>query len=90
MKALCNFLVRDRRMAGSPLAHLRMLDPQHDRRHDRRFLDDVEFGRIIGAAAESEVVFRELTGDDRAMLYRLACTSGFRAAELARALPERF
>lgn len=90
MKAFCNFLVKDGRMGASPLAHLKGLDPQHDRRHDRRLLDESELGAVIKAASESPVVFRELTGLDRAMLYRLACTSGFRAGELAVLCPKDF
>ena len=86
MKAFCNFLVRDKRMAASPLVHLKGQDPQHD----RRFLDEGELGSVINAAAKSAIVFRELTGRDRAMVYQLACTSGFRAAELAALCPKDF
>ena len=90
MKAFCNWLVRDRRIDANPIIHLKGLDPQHDRRHDRRFLDEAELGSVINAAEKSAVEFRGLTGTDRAMLYRLACTSGFRASELAALCPKDF
>jgi integrase len=90
IKAFCNFLVRDNRMAVSPLLHLKGEDPQLDRRHDRRFLDEKELGSVINAAAISTVIVRELSGLDRAMLYRVACTTGFRAGELASLWPKHF
>jgi integrase len=90
MKAFCNFLVDDDRMAANPLAHVEGQDPQLDRRHDRRLLDKGELGRLIAAAAKSTVDFRGLRGRDRAMLYRVACTSGLRASELSALCPKDF
>lgn len=90
MKAFCNFLVADRRMNASPIAHLKGQDPQLDRRHDRRLLDAKELGSVIKAADGSVAVFRDMTGKDRAMLYRVACTTGFRAGELAALCPRHF
>jgi integrase len=90
MKAFCNWLVRDGRMAANPIVHLKGLDPQNDQRHARRYLDEKELGSVIGAATKSAVEFRGLNGTDRAMIYRLACTSGFRANELASLCPKDF
>lgn len=90
MKAFCNWMVRDGRLAANPLDHLTGLDPQHDRRHDRRLLDEGELGRVIAAADSSNVEFRGLNGKDRAMLYRVACTTGFRSGELAVLTPRDF
>ena len=91
IKAFCNFLVRDRRMAASPLIHVKKTPGEKDdKRRERRFLDDGELGSLINAAATSLIVFRAVTGPDRAMLYRLACTSGFRAGELAALCPKDF
>ena len=39
--------------------------------------------RLARAASESAVTFRGLTGSDRAMLYSVAASTGFRAGELA-------
>ena len=64
MKAFCNWMVRDGRLAANPLDHLTGLDPQNDRRHDRRLLDEGELGRVIAAASTSTLVFRRLAGVD--------------------------
>src|SRR5262245_25485448 len=83
VKQFAAWLVRDRRMAESPLAHLAGGNVKVDRRHDRRALAVEEIRLVIQTARQSAVEFRGLTGPDRAVLYTLACASGFRASELA-------
>src|SRR5262245_31391335 len=90
LKSFCRWLVRDRRLADSPLAHLAGGNAKADRRHDRRPLSAGELRAIIAAARQSRRGFRKLTGNDRAFIYTLACATGFRAGELASLRPEDF
>jgi len=77
---------QDARQFGNELAHqLEVLD----RRHDRRSLTDEELARLIAAAEQGAAIVR-MTGPDRAMLYRVAVGTGFRANELRSLTPESF
>ena len=71
------------------LAHLTGFNAALDRRHDRRALTDEELRRLI-AAAESGPVVMGMAGPDRAMLYRVALGTGFRANELRNLTLESF
>src|SRR5262245_8408997 len=90
LKAFCNWLVKDRRLGASPVAHLEPGNVGVDRRHDRRELDADELRRLLTAARDSGRSFRGLCGRDRFHLYAAACGTGFRAGALARLTPERF
>src|SRR5262245_36091755 len=90
LKAFCLWLVKDRRMGESPVAHLEPGNADVDRRHDRRELDADELRRLLAAARDSERDFRGLTGRDRYHLYAVACGPGFRASALASLTPESF
>ena len=81
-KGFCRWLVRDRRNADNPLAHLTGLNPRLDIRRTRRALSADEFGRFIHATRQGEP-FRGLSGPDRAMLYLTAAYTGLRESELA-------
>lgn len=60
-----------------------------DKRHERRALTVDELDRLI-LAAETGPVILGMIGADRAMLYRVAVGSGFRANELRSLTPESF
>jgi integrase len=90
IKQFSRWLLKDRRMVDNPLAHLSGGNVELDRRHDRRALSLEQLRAILQAAASSGVVFRGLTGDDRAMLYATAMGTGFRVAELGSLEPESF
>ena len=90
IKAFCRWLVADRRMGDNPLAYLQGGNAKHDRRHDRRPLSLEELQAIVQAARRSGVAYRGLTGPNRAMLYSVACATGFRAAELGSLAPAAF
>lgn len=76
------WLWRKRKLLDSdPLAGMDL--PSQDVVNKRRALTAEELAKLIQTAAESKVVFREMTGPERAILYSLAVTTGFRAAELA-------
>jgi integrase len=90
IKQFAAWLVQDRRLPDNLLAHLAGGNVKLDRRHDRRALPLDELRAVLQAARRSAVSFRGLTGLDRAMLYSVACASGFRASELASLRPEAF
>jgi integrase len=90
IKQFAVWLVQDRRMADSPLTHLSGGNVKLDRRHDRQTLTPNELRLIIEMARQSNRDYRGLTGKDRAVLYSLACVSGFRASELAVLRPAAF
>jgi integrase len=90
LKSFCRWLVRDRRMAESPVAHLEAGNVEVDRRHDRRELTADELRHLLGKTQVSTRTFRGLTGRDRFVLYATACGTGFRAGALASLTPAHF
>jgi len=80
-KAFCRWLVKDRRAAESPVAHLDGLNAQTDKRHERRPFTDEELMRLLDAAHHGPER-RRMSGPERALLYWLAVESGLRANEL--------
>jgi integrase len=59
-------------------------DPAGNRVHARREVSHAELTRLLTTTAASRTKLHGLTGRDRAMLYLLAFSTGFRASELAR------
>jgi integrase/recombinase XerC len=90
VKQFCRWMVKDRRMADNPLAHLSGGNVRTDRRHDRRELTEEELRSLLSATRASERSFRGLSGPDRFHLYATACGTGFRASGLASLTPESF
>jgi integrase/recombinase XerC len=90
IKQFCRWMVKDRRMGESPLAHLQGGNVKTDRRHDRRELEADELRCLLAAARDSERSFCGLSGRDRYHLYATACGTGFRASALASLTPESF
>ena len=89
VKQLSRWLWRDGRIREDLLAHLTTANPDQDRRHERRALDAGDQARLVRAAEAGPVVMR-LAGVDRAMLYRIALGTGFRAAEIRSLTPRAF
>jgi len=81
VKQFCRWMVRDRRAADNPLAHLQGLNVKVDRRHDRRALLPDELRRLLDAAQAGPERFG-MCGADRALVYRLAVETGLRSGEL--------
>jgi integrase len=84
LQAIREFLgwaVRSGLMAEDPLRVLRPMNPQLDRRRERRALTADEL-RALLAATESAPSFRAISGHQRAMLYRVASETGLRLGEL--------
>ncbi len=89
VKQFSRWLWRDGRAREDNLAFLKGYNVAKDRRHDRRALGDDELERLVEAAEAGPVVLG-MTGPDRAVLYRLAAGTGFRAGELRSLTPECF
>ena len=89
VKAFSRWLWRDGRSREHALAHLSTSNPEADRRRCRRALTPEEATRLI-LAAESGPAVKGMTGPDRAMAFRVAMGTGFRASELASLTQESF
>jgi len=72
------------------LASLDKLNANTDKRVDRRALSSAEFALLVEAARISPLVYRKLSGPDRATLYTVAAYTGLRAGELASLTPGSF
>ena len=90
VKGFTRWLVRDRRTAVDPLICLSRMNADGDVRVRRRPLEEAELRALLAAATASAAVFRDLTGRNRAALYSVAMTTGFRVAELASLTPSSF
>ena len=82
LKSFCRWLDQNDRIPKNPLSSLRPQNADVDRRHERRSLSDDEFMRLVRAAECGRRV-EGVDGEDRAMLYVLACWTGYRKKELA-------
>lgn len=83
LRALKSFLywaVKDKRLAINPLARTSQWVVEKDRKTVRRALLPDEMARLIEAAEIGQDYY--ITGKDRAMLYRLAFSTGLRKKEL--------
>ncbi|MCL1999908.1 MAG: tyrosine-type recombinase/integrase [Planctomycetes bacterium] len=81
-KAFCNWAVKNRRLPEHPLRHLAKVNAKVDVRKKRRPLSPEELARLLAAAGASVRLFRDMTGRDRAMVYRMASETGLRWSEL--------
>ena len=89
VKCFSRWLWSDGRAREHHLAHLKTSSAEADRRHVRRAMTHDEAASVIQAAENGPTVIG-LNGPDRAILYRLALGTGFRAEELRTLVPERF
>jgi integrase len=90
IKSFDRWLKRDNRARDYVLDDLHQKDAESDRRHVRRRLTDKEVLAVVNAAEHGKTTQSGFSGPDRAMLYRLAHGTGFRAKELRTLTPERF
>jgi len=89
IKQFTKWMVLDRRMADNPLAPLETMNTKADRRRIRRALTEGELVKLLEATEPGKTV-KGLSGPDRAMLYRVAVYTGYRAGELGSVTPESF
>ncbi|AGA28741.1 tyrosine-type recombinase/integrase [Singulisphaera acidiphila] len=98
VKAWSKWLVRGKRIKESSVDHLTPYNAMADRKYVRRALTKPELERLLNAAASGPDVKLSrkgyplvvISGPSRAMLYRLAMATGFRANELRSLTPESF
>ncbi len=88
-KSFSAWLARGKRIREDALKSLEKYRAETDRKRRRRALSAADVALLV-AAAERGPVIRGMSGTDRAMLYRLAVGTGFRASELASLTRESF
>jgi integrase len=81
-KAFSRWLKRDHRCRDDALVSLEAYNEASDRRHIRRVMTPEELGRLIAAAACYTVRSHKVDGPTRAIVYRVAAGTGFRASEI--------
>lgn len=82
LRAMLRWMVADGRIPADPLAGIRRLNVETDRRKQRRALTGAEFSRLIMSTKKSRKRFRGFSGPDRARLYQVAAYTGLRRSEL--------
>lgn len=89
MKMFTRWLVKDRRHREDVLAYLSAMNAETDRRRLRRPLSPEEFEKLIEAARNGPAIQR-ISGEERALLYIIACYTGFRRNEIGSVTPRSF
>ncbi len=90
IKSFTRWLVNDRRAVENPLLTLQKRNEEIDRRHVRREISPEEFEQLLRSTDGYTCPAHSLPGPDRAIMYRLAAGTGFRANELRSLTPESF
>ncbi len=89
-KALTRWLWEHKRTPDDALAGLDGWNEEADRRHVRRELTPEEIALLLQATEKRDTGAGRMPGRDRAMAYRVALGTGFRAKELRSLTPECF
>jgi integrase len=90
VRQFVRWMVANGRTAEDPFKRLKPGNVKLDTRRRRGELTPAEVAALLAAAESSPTPFRGLAGPDRAMIYRVALGTGFRAAELAVLAPDSF
>lgn len=94
MKSFCLWLVGEGRLQANPLAGLKRLNIEVDRRHIRRVMQEGEFSQFLQKVRQSTRVDKgedwRFTGEERYNLYLTAAMTGLRASELASLTDQSF
>jgi integrase len=88
-RAFGAWLARSGRLRSNPMAALSGYNASEDPRHERRTLGLDELRLLIDAAHRGEP-YQRMPGPARALVYRLATSSGLRFSELASLRPASF
>ena len=86
-KQFCGWMVKERRSAESPVAHLSAVNAKLDRRRERRNLSAADLSNLLEITAAGPV-HHKFDGRARTMLYRVAMETGLRRKELVSLTPE--
>jgi integrase len=84
IRAFAHWCVDTGRAATNPVTGIKRRDWRADRRYLRRPLSAGELRRVIAAANASNVAVGRVTGRERALLYLVAASTGWRWIELCR------
>jgi len=90
IKALSRWLWEHKRTPDDALCGLKSFNADTDRRHVRRELTGDELAYLLPFVQSHTLPMHNLPGPDRAMVYRLALGTGFRADELRSLKPASF
>ena len=90
IKAFSRWLWLEKRIPDDPLSTLKAFNTASDQRHPRRKLMSDEITWLLPFVEGYTLTSHNLPGPDRAMVYRLALGTGFRALELRSLVPESF
>ena len=90
VRQFCRWMVANDRLERDPFSRLKPGNAGLDARRRRGEFSPDERVKILATASASRTAFRGLQGPQRAMLYRLALGTGFRAAELSALVPDYF
>lgn len=90
VRQFARWLAENGRIDRSPFTRLNPLNARLDTRRRRGELTPLEVSRLLTTAATNRSTFRALSGPARAMLYRVALGTGFRASERAALVPRFF
>ena len=90
VKGFSRWLHRDNRTRRDALVSLKAYNAATDPRHVRRELQPEETIWLVRTAEDRTLPEHKISGLDRAMVYRLALGTGFRAKELRKLTPESF
>ncbi len=80
-KAFCLWMVQNQRASESPLAHLKGMNVELDRRRERVAFEIEEVRRLLTATVQGPERYG-MDGRERGLLYRLAVETGLRRNEL--------
>ncbi len=87
IRAFIRWARADGRLRDDPMAGVTGFNAREDVRHARRSLSEAELANLIQTAEAGPVVFH-MDGPTRAMAYRVAAGTGFRADELRSLTPQ--
>ena len=82
MHQFCRWLCKRSLIKANPITEIPKLNVDTDRRHDRRAISVDEFQRLI-IAAESGKPVQAIDGIDRAIIYIIAASTGYRRGEIS-------
>ncbi|GEM_PF-347291 len=89
VKSFVSWLVKERRVFESQLSHLKRLNVETDRRHERRALSRDEIAALLAETTKLRTRWN-MTGPQRSALYRLAVETGLRSSEIRSLTPRSF
>ena len=90
LKSFYRWLTTTGRLAHHPIANLKKLPEETDRRRERRALTNAEFNKLFETTYNSPKKIQGVDGPTRATLYLVAALTGLRRKELASLTRENF